>query len=83
MVSGEILGEELLQRPCRLQTAPKPCALDTDMAKIVSCPLLKSCVPLVVGIDGVGLTDSIDLACVLENSYWFPCLISQGSRRIH
>lgn len=39
------------------------------MAKIVGCLLQKSCVPLVAGIDGVGLTDSIDLACVLENSY--------------
>lgn len=65
------------------RAAPKPYALDTDIAKIVGCLLLKLCVPLVVGIDGVGLTDSIDLACILENSYWFPCLVSQGSHRIH
>lgn len=78
MVSGERRGEELLQSPCRLQETPKLYVLDTDTARIVDCLLLKLCVPLVVG-----LTDSIDLACVLENSYWFPCLVSQGSHRIH
>lgn len=84
MVSGERLGEELLQSPCRLQDSTKIlCSRHCDVAKIVTCLLLKPCVPLVVGIDGVGLTDSTDLACVLENSYWFPCLVSQGSHRIH
>lgn len=29
------------------------------------------------GIDGVGLTNSIDLACILENSYWIHCCVSR------